>query len=98
MLTHLRQTLRKVIGADHVRRDVVRLGRQVERLEDRTMLNASYGPMPHGNGNGNGNQGLHKGNGPNFSEPAAYTSTPHQSFETQPGGLQSRSFAPQPDF
>jgi len=97
MLTQLRQTLRKLLAAEPERRDIVRLGRQLERLEDRTMLSASHGAMPHGNGNAYGNQGLHKGNGPRSSEQPAYISSPHQSFEPQQVGLESRSFSPEPD-
>lgn len=86
MLNQLRQTLRKLLAPRRVRRESLRMRWPLERLEDRVMLSASFGPKAYGHGGAG--FGPHGGVGPYFAEPAAFASHPQQSI-----GYEPRSFS-----
>src|SRR3954470_17593888 len=50
MLKHMRLKWSKLLGYREAHRGSLQLRLQVERLEDRSMLSASLGMMPHGHG------------------------------------------------
>src|SRR3954467_1878095 len=75
MLSQLRRKWSKLLRLRQTNRELPVLRWQVERLEDRSMLSASFGPVPYGHGPGP-MQGPHGASDLHSMPPGAYAPPP----------------------